>query len=279
MSVNPITNDSSDSSSLHSNSWDERDLATEHRDAFVASRPTKFQSIRSVESSRTACTGSARTDSTDCSTFTFPAHKSTNQSPPSGSSARHKRAIGSSVDLVAFPRPPLVSGRDRKSLPASNKMPRNRLKYCRLAHYVDLAWFQCLACVALLLFLNRLFELNKDIAYLKHVSNIWLPNISIPSDPPSSSASLSLSPNPTGSPSSSAPSSTGFGSTATTPMPSVTAQIDGIQKEIELAKAKSAHFHVENLRKDIDSLIGWLSSVSRSQVEPILATHSNHGLL
>lgn len=197
----------------------------------------------SFYASRSYALGTAYT--TDCS---LKLNTHTHRRPPSSASSQvlghrsRQSTVGRSASVAATS---AAASAATVSRPKHNRMmSRNRIKYCRLAHYVDLAWFQCLACVALLLFLNRLFELNKDIAYLKHVSNVWLPNISIPS---SSVSTASLPTILSG--------NTATDPTTTTPT-SVTAQLDGIQREIELAKAKSAHFHVENLRKDVDTLIG-----------------------
>lgn len=259
--VNPTNIIHSDSSSIQSGRWNEdTGRSNDDHHALVQSpraATAKRHSIRSVTSSRTACTDSGRTDSTGCTSGACSRRPGRNRPPHSivhDPAARPNRPAGGSSSSSTSSSSPSAHHRVRHGSKWSLKMPRTRLKYCRLAHYVDLAWFQCLACFALLLFVNRLFELNKDIAYLKHVSNTWLPNITIPSESGSLSSSA-LTSNQGINPST-VSTLTGNAFTATTPLPTVTAQIDGIQKEIELAKAKSAHFHVENLRKDVDALIG-----------------------
>lgn len=224
------------------------------------------------------------------------------------------------------------------------KMSHNRLKQLKQVYSSNLYLFQCLAFIGFALLTIRLYEVNKDINYLRHVSNAWLPNITVAvpvltpvaetlkvsstvsmfslstsdktpyassltassseteddfdeeeseiklttvpykfnndsieslpkpqslqssrsstrspakfgltSSTRSSGSSLSSNSSPQSSTSNSF-SSTGSSSTSnTTPL---STQVDNIQREIDLAKAKSAYFHVENLRKDVDSLIG-----------------------
>lgn len=66
-------------------------------------------------------------------------------------------------------------------------MSHNRLKQLKQVYSSNLYLFQCLAFIGFVLLTTRLYEVNKDINYLRHVSNTWLPNIT------SSSSSSSLS--------------------------------------------------------------------------------------
>jgi len=227
-----------------------------------------------------------------------------------------------------------------------NTMSNHRLKQLKQVYSSNLYLFQCLAFIGFVLLTIRLYEVNKDINYLRHVSSAWLPNITIvpsvntpvaesvrvsttvsmftdkvtdQSSPLASPLTSSLTPSsfddeeedneesesrittqsikfindssaeslpqaqalqfrsrttsrtsttnglstrtngltsPSSSTTNSASSTNGLsssGSTSnTTPL---STQIDNIQREIDLAKARSAFFHVENLRKDVDSLI------------------------
>ena len=262
-------------------------------------------------------------------------------------------------------------------------MSHNRLKQLKQVYSSNLYLFQCLAFIGFLLLAVRLYEVNKDINYLRHVSSAWLPNITaVPlggsstetlrfspstvsmltetesdktpfASPLASASTASLEPDEdeldeeeseisetevrlksralkpdkpenkleirpdssqkntleslpqpqafqfrsnrfpsrsttngltrTTSSSSSSSSSPSSSSASTSPLSSTTnalsstnglssssssqlsstpnttplsTQVDSIQREIDLAKARSAYYHVENLRKDVDSLIG-----------------------
>lgn len=239
-------------------------------------------------------------------------------------------------------------------------MSHNRLKQLKQVYSSNLYLFQCLAFIGFVLLTVRLYEVNKDINYLRHVSSTWLPNITIGSasvntpsiaestrlsttvsmftspsfslsdkitdqssplaSPLTSSlvpnfddededndesesrittqsikfvndSSIELLPQPQAlqfrsrttskstsnglsrsngltSPSSHSSNTNSISSSSTNGLSSTTSnttplstqvenlQRESIQHEIDLAKARSAYFHVENLRKDVDSLIG-----------------------
>lgn len=234
----------------------------------------------------------------------------------------------------------------------SSTMSHNRLKQLKQVYSSNLYLFQCLAFIGFVLLTVRLYEVNKDINYLRHVSGAWLPNITVvPVDTSAATAaesakvsttvsmftdkitdassplaspltsslvptfedededneesesrlttqsirfvtdSIESLPQPqalqfrsrtpssrsttpglsssrsngltTSNASRSHSSTTAGGSSSTSGLSSSTSnttplstQVDNIQREIDLAKARSAYFHVENLRKDVDSLIG-----------------------
>lgn len=279
------------------------------------------------------------------------------------------------------PPPPSLSSAASSAI-AGDTMSHNRLKQLKQVYSSNLYLFQCLAFIGFLLLAVRLYEVNKDINYLRHVSSAWLPNITAPAGAFSTAAetlrlssstvsmlseaesdktpfasplasastaslepdgeddldeeeseisetevrlkSRSLKPNSeansfeslpqpqalqfrsnrfpsrsttngltrTTSSSSSSPSSSsssGSSSASTASLSSSTnalssgspsssslsstpnttplsTQVDSIQREIDLAKARSAYYHVENLRKDVDSLIGAFRRLNDSLV-------------